>query len=814
MSTTLSIDDVKTSVVPGTNDTYFIVVSNTGPSPVTGASVSDPLPAGVTAASWTFTGSTNGGSVTGPQNGSGALATTVNLPVNASVAFSFTAAINPSATGSLVNAATVTPPGGTPFVTTDTDTLTPQADLSVIVTDGRTTVAPSTTYTIVVSNAGPSTAVGGTVTDQFPAAITSASWTAVASAGSSVAQATGTGNILDAVTLLPGGTATFTAVAQVSPSATGSLTNTVTMSPPAGTDPNPANNTATDTDTPPTLTTATSPNVTLSASRVTLSDTATLSGGSNPTGTITFTLTGPGGSIFDTETVVANGNGTYATPTGFTLPTAGTVTGTYSWNATYSGDPNNNGVSASPEPTVVSPASPGLSTTASPGGVAGTTLTDIAHLSGGYFPTGTIIFMLTAPSGTTVDTEAVAVNGNGDYKTPTGFTLPTGTVPGTDVWHVLYSGDPNNNVVTANSENVIVGVNPFPPPGTTADMILRASNTSPIAGQYEIYDIGNNAILAASVLGQVGTDFQFAGLGSFFGSDTTDMLLRNSKTGGFEVYDIGNNNITNAAALGTVGLDFQVAGFGDFNRDGGTDMILRNRNTGQFELYNIRNDAITSASNLGTVGLDFQVAGFGDFNGDGSADTMLRNVNTGQFELYDIVNNQITSAFNIGTVGLDFQVAGFGDFNQDGSTDMMLRNRNTGQFELYDIVNNQITSAFNIGTVGLDFQVAGFGPFHAPGASDMILRNANTGQFEVYDIVNNQITTANSLGAVGLNFQVGGFAADPPTASMGNFDGSTSQLVQAMAGFGGSSGAAESLNAAPLGADTSQQTLLTTPQHA
>jgi hypothetical protein len=44
-------------------------------------------------------------------------------------------------------------------------------------------------------------------------------------------------------------------------------------------------------------------------------------------------------------------------------------------------------------------------------------------------------------------------------------------------------------------------------------------------------------------------------------------------------------------------------------------------------------------------------------------------------------------------------------------------------------------------------------------------------------------------------------------------DGSTSQLVQAMAGFGGGSGAGESLNIAPLGADASQQ-LLTTPQHA
>jgi hypothetical protein len=35
-----------------------------------------------------------------------------------------------------------------------------------------------------------------------------------------------------------------------------------------------------------------------------------------------------------------------------------------------------------------------------------------------------------------------------------------------------------------------------------------------------------------------------------------------------------------------------------------------------------------------------------------------------------------------------------------------------------------------------------------------------------------------------------------------------------MAGFTDSSGAGDSLNTAPLGADTSQQTLLTTPQHA
>jgi hypothetical protein len=91
------------------------------------------------------------------------------------------------------------------------------------------------------------------------------------------------------------------------------------------------------------------------------------------------------------------------------------------------------------------------------------------------------------------------------------------------------------------------------------------------------------------------------------------------------------------------------------------------------------------------------------------------------------------------------------------------------------------------------------------------LRNVNTGAFEVYNIANNQITGAAPLGTVGLNWVGGRFAADPPTASAGS-DGATSQIVQAMAGFGGG-GAAESLNSAPLGADTSQQPLLTTPQH-
>ena len=85
-------------------------------------------------------------------------------------------------------------------------------------------------------------------------------------------------------------------------------------------------------------------------------------------------------------------------------------------------------------------------------------------------------------------------------------------------------------------------------------------------GQYEFYDLGNNTIVSAVSLPLLGPEWQVAGLGGFFGSDTSDMLTRDSATGAFEVYDISNNNITNAVAMGQVGLEWTVAGFGDFAR--------------------------------------------------------------------------------------------------------------------------------------------------------------------------------------------------------------------------------------------------------
>src|SRR5262249_4306306 len=298
-----------------------------------------------------------------------------------------------------------------------------------------------------------------------------------------------------------------------------------------------------------------------------------------------------------------------------------------------------------------------------------------------------------------------------------------------------------------------------PPAGPTADLILRRGD-----GMYEIYDIGNNTILAAFQLGQVGTEWQFVGHRPFYGSDTGDMLLRSSTTGGFELYDISNNQITGAAFLGAVGMEWQVMGFGNFSSRGQTPMILRNSNTGGLQVYDISNNQITGTAFMGTVGLNWQFSGVGNFSSRGTSDMLLRNSNTGGLQVYDINSNQITGTAFIGTIGIEWQFSGVGNFSSvPGETDLLLRNVNTGGLEVYNINNNQLTGAVFLGTAGFGLQVAGIAPHHPPPASDLVLRNVNTGAFEVYDIANNQIAGAASLGAVGLDWQLGGFAADPPT---------------------------------------------------
>jgi uncharacterized repeat protein (TIGR01451 family) len=128
--------DDQTTDTPGTTTAYTIVVSHVGGDVGAGGiAVSDTLPAALTDVSYTALGS--GGASGFTAAGSGNIADTVSLPVGATITYTVTASIAPSATGTLSNTATLTVPSGigdtnaTNDSATDTTDLVPSAELAV-----------------------------------------------------------------------------------------------------------------------------------------------------------------------------------------------------------------------------------------------------------------------------------------------------------------------------------------------------------------------------------------------------------------------------------------------------------------------------------------------------------------------------------------------------------------------------------------------------------------------------------------------------------------------------------------------------------
>jgi|CXWL01.1.fsa_nt_gi uncharacterized repeat protein (TIGR01451 family) len=252
----VSKDDGSPTEIPGTTVQYTVVASNPGPSDNPNVNVADTFAAPLSGCSWTTVAA---GGATGNDNGSGAaLADNINLPAGGSVTYTVTCSIGAAATGSLVNTATiatggaVTDPAAGDNSATDTDTLVPTADLSITKSDGSATEVPGTTviYTLVVANAGPSNETNATVADTFPGTLSGCSTTSLG-AGGALGNDPGpsAGNVNDGGVALPvGASVTYTATCTISPAATGSLSNTATITASA-VDPTGGNNTATDTDT-------------------------------------------------------------------------------------------------------------------------------------------------------------------------------------------------------------------------------------------------------------------------------------------------------------------------------------------------------------------------------------------------------------------------------------------------------------------------------------------------------------------------------------------------------------------------------------
>ncbi|MDB6121937.1 MAG: hypothetical protein JWQ71_930, partial [Pedosphaera sp.] len=221
------------TVLAGGNLTYTITVTNLGPSTASNVVVSDNLPLNVT-----FVSASNGGLLTGNVVNWAAITSLANGAVT-----SFTVTVKAPANGSITNSANATSSTGDPVSANNNGssaasvvvtTVTPQADVAVLKTGSATVLAgDNLTYTIMVTNLGPSAASNVVVSDNLPSTVTFVS----ATSGGLL-----NGNVVNwpAITSLAnGGVTTFTVT--VKAPASGSITNTASTTSSTG-DPVPTNN--------------------------------------------------------------------------------------------------------------------------------------------------------------------------------------------------------------------------------------------------------------------------------------------------------------------------------------------------------------------------------------------------------------------------------------------------------------------------------------------------------------------------------------------------------------------------------------------
>lgn len=239
----VAITNNKASLVAGSPVTYVVTVANNGPDSVIGFTLSVPLPESIKTPAYTASA--------GSYDVNTGIWSGLNLAMGQSVTLTIVATVSPTATGTVAVTATVAVFPGVKDANTanntasDTDPVTRSADLSITKTDGLDFVQPgaSVAYLITVNNAGPSAVSEINVTDTIPSLLLTPVFTPSQGVYN---EQTG---LWTGLSLAPGGNVTLQLVGMASPDGNGELVNSVTVTPPTGvTDPNPANNTATDKD--------------------------------------------------------------------------------------------------------------------------------------------------------------------------------------------------------------------------------------------------------------------------------------------------------------------------------------------------------------------------------------------------------------------------------------------------------------------------------------------------------------------------------------------------------------------------------------
>ena len=397
---------------------------------------------------------------------------------------------------------------------------------------GYTTTGGLTPSTFSLSNGGTETysavpAGSSSITENLTAAQVTAGWTlkSLACTATGTGTSAGTSGAVASIVMGAGGTADCT------------YTNHINLSP-----------------TIATLLSKTTANIGDS-----ITDSATLTGATAAAGgTVTYSAYAGANTCTGTDLLNSTVNVTNHLVPGSAAFVPGTA-GSYSFQAVYSGDGNNNPATSvcSTEQLLVR-TNPSISTTLSATSVdVGSTVHDSATLAGATSDAGgTVTYTVYTNSTCTTGARTAGTVNVTNGGVPSSSALAFNTA-GTFYWQAVYSGDPKNNGATSTCTDETLVVNPLQP-GVSTDQNLIPNDTFHLSGAttgatgsitFNLYSPSDTDCSGTPALTQTVT---VSGNGAY---PTTNTLFKASTEGTWRwqsTYTPGDsNNLTVSSSCGT-----------------------------------------------------------------------------------------------------------------------------------------------------------------------------------------------------------------------------------------------------------------------
>jgi hypothetical protein len=482
--------------------------------------------------------------------------------------------------------------------------------------------------------------------------------------------------------------------------------------------------------------------------------------GSNPTRTLTWTLTDPSGT--------ANGGVNVSTP----VTTAISVTNvndppTLANVATLVGFVPQHTITISPAISVSDPDN--------------LTLTNATvKITGGSFAgDGDVLAANTA--GTSI---AASYNSSTETLTLTGsdtlahyqsvldsVTFSSGSDPSngnlnrtrTVSW-VANDGSGSNNLSTAATTTISIGGsvrNDFDG-DNKSDLLLQ---NQPFSGTPDVkVELLNGLTIAASGTISTPNGWTVEASGDFNHDNKADVILQNND-GLPQIWLMNGTSVTSTVTLVNPGPSWHVIATGDFNSDGNADILWQN-NDGAAAIW-LMNGTTPIAGGVLPVnpGSAWHVIGAGDVNGDGKADILWQN-NDGTPAIWEMNGTNAIGGGLLLNPGPQWHAIALGDFNGDGKADILWQ-ANDGTPAIWELNGTSIIGGGLLLNPGASWHVIGPSDFNGDGMADIVWQN-NDGTPAIWDMNGTSIIGGGLMPNPGTTWHLkddGPISPDPAAAA-------------------------------------------------